>query len=69
MEEGITSDLLKIYYTMEAVKGYLANRDHMNAKMHMAKETIYSPLTSEVFRCVVRLEKLLGDHLPSPQSK
>jgi len=55
------SDLLKILDTLKLNENFHRHRDLMNAEIHLAKETRFSPITSETIASRERLEKLLSD--------
>ena len=53
------SDLQKILDALESTKSFLELRDEMNARMHLAPNIRYSPLTSAVEAAHERLRTLL----------
>jgi hypothetical protein len=53
------SDLLKILDILKANESFHRYRDFMNASIHLATETRFSPLTSETISARERLEKIL----------
>ena len=57
------SDLEKIYYILKEAAEHHKARDDMNSRLHLAKEVLFSPLTSELLNAVRRLSTILGkDH-------
>lgn len=54
------SDLAKIFDVLEAAYRHHSTRDASNAVLHLARETRYSPLTSELSAALDRLKKILG---------
>lgn len=57
------SDLLKILDALKANENFHRHRDLMNASIHLANETRFSPITSETIAARERLEKLLNEYL------
>lgn len=53
------SDLDKLLDVLEAAHRHHRARDESNGVLHLAKETRYSPLTSELDAALDRLKKLL----------
>ncbi len=54
-----TSDLQKVYATLKQCERHLKARDIANAAIHLG-DPIFSPLTTDVFRSVLRMEKMIG---------
>lgn len=54
------SDLEKIYDVLEVAAKHHIARDEMNGHLHLAKNVIQSPLTSELFSSQRRLLTILG---------
>lgn len=59
MKEVQESDLQKLLDTLTIAGEHFVYRDEMNAKMHLAQQCRYSPLTSEVLAARDRVESLL----------
>jgi hypothetical protein len=53
------SDLSKLFDVLEAAYRHHRARDESNGVLHLAKETRYSPLTSELSAALDRLKGLL----------
>ncbi len=53
------SDLEKIYDAINEATEFFKRRDEMNAKIHLAEEIRYSPITSRLINERMRLEVLL----------
>ena len=53
------SDLQKILDVLVRNADFHKGRDQMNAAAHLARETRFSPLTSETFAAVERLDAIL----------
>ena len=53
------SDLQKVYATLVQCERHFKARDQANAAIHLG-EPIFSPLTTDVFRSVLRMQKMLG---------
>ena len=56
-------DLQKIYDALGEASEFFRYRDRMNARVHLAKETRFSPLTSVVDMARERLETIIGCNL------
>lgn len=54
------SDLFKIYDVLRRSVEHHKHRDISNAALHLAGETRYSPLTSELMAAEERLRNILG---------
>jgi hypothetical protein len=57
------SDLLKILDVLKANENFHRHRDLMNAGIHLATETRFSPITSETIGARERLEALINDYV------
>lgn len=57
-----SSDLLKIFDALARANKYLVYRDEMNAAIHLADTTRYSPITSVVESAKERLGHILVDN-------
>jgi hypothetical protein len=53
------SDLEKIYDALADACRFLRRRDEMNAVVHLARETRYSPLTATVAAAVERMQTII----------
>lgn len=53
------SDLQKVYDTLVIAAEHHVYRDRMNGSLHLARETRWSPLTSELIAARDRVESLL----------
>lgn len=56
------SDLLKIRDALQAATEHHIARDRANAKLHLAHEVRYSPLTSTLMAANERLAVIVPDH-------
>lgn len=56
-----SSDLQKILDVLETAVFHHKFRDHSNASLHLAKETRYSPLTSELINAKDRLNRIMKE--------
>lgn len=55
-------DFKKIYRALLKAAEYHQHRDRMNAAVHLADETILSPLTSELMAASRRADDILTAH-------
>lgn len=53
------ADALKIFDALTEAGAFLQRRDEMNARVHLARETRYSPLTTTVIAARDRLDELI----------
>jgi len=55
------SDILKVLDVLRGNEIFHRHRDEMNSALHLAKETRFSPLTSETISARERLEFILAE--------
>jgi hypothetical protein len=55
------SDLLKVLDTLKNNEEFHRKRDEMNGAIHLARETRYSPLTTETIAARERLERIINN--------
>lgn len=58
------SDLEKVFDVLQVAELHHRQRDMSNGALHLAKETRYSPLTSELSAAVDRLRAILDSESP-----
>lgn len=62
------SDVLKILDALKGNEEFHRHRDMMNSALHLARETRFSPLTSETIAARERLEAIIAD-TPAQEDK
>ncbi len=60
------SDLEKIFDVMERAYQFHMHRDIMNAQLHLASQTRFSPLTTELSAALDRMKAALETAPPNP---